>query len=220
MRQALILTNALLAIFFAAAFAYTFIGKDQLAITARDFATLKTAQYAAPLVDHAEDAVRSNIASMLASKAQKQAVLDEIAEYRAEPEAYIAELTGKESAPELRFPENALSRKIGGWKVQIRSYFDEVVGRITSDLRIFTATNLVAALVALGLVLAARTRELKPLLKLSAMLLVATLLSLYAFIDSFSFYQYLFNWHMGWSYPALVSLSYLYIVMKTYRHQG
>ncbi|MEP4078243.1 hypothetical protein [Haloferula sp.] len=220
MRRFLISLNGVIAGFFLLAFAYSFIAKGHLTTVARDFATSKTVDYAAPIVELAEETAQSKAVKLVLSKSQEAAVADEFANYHSDPLAYISTLTGKAPAKELKLPKNPLSEKIKGGKDSIRSYYNKVIGRILKDLRIFSGTNLAAALISFFLAFKARREVARPLIWLSGLLCVATCISIYGFVDTFSFYQYLFNWQMGWSYPAVVFLSYLYLVSKLYQHRN
>ena len=61
MRTSLIALNTIIASLFMAAFALTFAGRKIIHVTARDFATVKTAEYAKPLVALAEQAAASPV---------------------------------------------------------------------------------------------------------------------------------------------------------------
>ncbi|MEM1083034.1 MAG: hypothetical protein AAGI48_02845 [Verrucomicrobiota bacterium] len=220
MRKVLIILNGLLVGFFLVAFAYTLIARDHLLGAAREFAAVKTGEYAAPMIDMVEEASESKMLKTVLNKDQEQALADEISNYRDDPAAYVADLTKRESTPKIKLPENKFTEKIIGWKEKVRAYFDEVVARILLDVRIFSGTNLVAGLIALILAIKTRDELTRPLVWLSGLLCAATLISIHGFIDSFSFFQYLIDWQMGWSYPAVVFLTYLYLIYKFYRFRG
>ncbi|MGB6220608.1 hypothetical protein [Haloferula sp.] len=220
MRRFLITLNGIIAAFFLTAFGYTLIGEAHLTAVARDFAAKKTADYAEPIVALAEQGSKSFEIRLLLSKAKEEAIDKEFAEYHRDPAEYISTIIERKPSVDLALPENALISKLHGWKIQIHQYYQKVLGRILSDLRIFSGTNLVAGLISLVLALKSSGLPSSTLLKLSSLLCMAFACSIYGYFNTFSFYQYLFNWHMGWRYPAVVSLLYLYLVAKLYKHRN
>ncbi len=213
MRTSLIALNAIIAVFFMAAFVFTFAGRKIINATARDFATAKTAEYAKPLVALAEQAAASPMVKKLLSEAQEEVVAREIEEYHRNPAEFVARLTGKASTRSLRLPSNPLTMRIDGWKIKIRAHYGQVLGRVLGDLRIFTGTNFIAALLAAACAWRGNRKPRAPLVTVSALLLAATLFSSFYYIDSFSFFHILFDSFLGWWYPVLLTLIFtrLYI---------
>ena len=220
MRRPLIIFNALITLCFLGAFIYTFVAKAHLTSVAREFAASKTADYAKPLVDLAEEASQSKTIKMALSKSKEIAIANEFTEYRADSTKYILEIIAKAPSDHLKLADNTLTKKLHSWKTQIRKHYDKILSRIANDLRIFTGTNFAAGLISLILVIRARGEIAQELMALSGILCLATCISIYGYLETFSFYQYLFNWQMGWSYPAFLSLTYLYLLVKMFRHRS
>lgn len=54
---------------------------------------------------------------------------------------------------------------------------------------------------------------------MSALLLVAIGLSVYFYIDGFSFFTILFDWYLGWSYPVLIGVLFISIYFDYASHR-
>ena len=211
MRTILLISNATVALLFTAFFAYTFLGRQHIDHMARDFVTAKTQKLVTPAVDAAETTLRSDITRRLLTKTQLAAIETEIAEFRSQPAHYIQRLTSAQAPPK---PETLLakaSEKIYGWKERIWAHYNKVLGRLFTDLRIFSGSNVVAACIAFLCAWHSPGRPSLQLILISGLLLLAIGLAIYFYIDHFSFFTILFDWYLGWSYPVLIGLLFITI---------
>ncbi|MEQ1853136.1 MAG: hypothetical protein ABMA01_16280 [Chthoniobacteraceae bacterium] len=219
MRTFLLITNAAVAALFIGFFAYTFLGRQHIDGIAREFVTAKTQKFITPAVDVAEEALRSELTRRLLTETQAAAVESEIAEFRAQPADYIRRLTSAHAPPK---PESFLakvSEKIYGWKERIRTHYNKVLRRLFTDLRIFSGSNVVAACIAFLCAWRSPGRPSLQLKLVSALLLIAIGLSIYFYIDGFSFFTILFDWYLGWSYPVLMALVFISIYIDLGSHR-
>lgn len=219
MRAFLVLLNGFIAAFFLVAFGFTFFGKEMIQSAARDFATTKTASYAAPAVAMAEQAAGSRVVRTILTNSQEMAIAAEFDEYHADPGRYVANLTGKVPRKSLRLPNHPLVAKIVGWKNGIRGHYDKVLGRILGDLRIFAGTNCLAAAIACGFAWRAGSAARVPLLAVSAMLLAATLFCVCYYIERFSFFRIMSDSFVGWWYPGLLVVTFGWLLNEV-RQKG
>lgn len=214
MRKYMLTGNGIIAVFFVVFFAYTFFGRAHLNQLARDFVTAKTVTYSAPVVDLAEVALKNEMVGKFLPQDQRAIAEREIAEYRANPEEYIAKLTGKSALAIENNQQNPAMAKVAAWKLGIRNHYYRVLERLLVDLRIFSGTNIVAAAIAFILAFRDTGRQDKQLAWISFLLFVALIYTLYLYIDSFSFFTILFNSYMGWTYPALMFIAFLSLYLK------
>ncbi len=210
MRTFLLFSNAAVAIIFTAFFAYTFLGREHIDGIAREFVTAKTQKFITPAVDAAEQALRGNLPRRLLTKEQFAAVEAELAEFRSEPARYIQRLTSAHAPPKPDTFLGKVSEKIYGWKERIRGHYNTVLGRLFTDLRIFSGSNVFAACVAFFFAWRSPGRLSPHLIGISTLLLVAIGFSVFLYIDSLSFFTILFDWYLGWAYPVLIGLLFIY----------
>ncbi len=215
MRKGMLIANGVVAAFFVCFFAYSFFAQRHIDRLARDFVMAKTQKYAAPIVDVAEEAVKSPIVRRLLNHDQVDAFEREIGEYRSSPRDYIAALTARKIPAQVegRF-KNPLVGKITQWKERIRAYFDKVLLRLMWDLRIFSGSNVVAAALACWLAYRGKEKTSKKLAWMSLLLLVSMGLSVLLYIDSFSFFTILFDAYLGWWYPVLLGIVFLGLYLQ------
>lgn len=211
MRAFLLFSNAAVAIVFTAFFAYTFLGRQHIDGIAREFVIAETQKLVTPAVDASERALRADLTRQLLTRDQIAAVEAELAEFRSEPARYIKRLTSAHAPPKPDTFLAKLSEKVFGWKERIRERYNRVLGRLFTDLRIFSGSNVVAACIAFLCAWRSPKRPALQLILISAVLLVAIGLSVYYYIDGFSFFTILFALYLGWSYPALIGMLFLKI---------
>jgi hypothetical protein len=209
MRTFLLISNAAVALLFAAFFTYTFLGRQHIDGVAREFVTAKTQKLISPAVEAAEKALHSEFTRRVLTKAQAAAVGAEIAEFRSQPTRYIQRITSVHGPPKPETFLAAVPEKIYGWKERIRMHYNNVLRRLITDLRIFSGSNVVAACIAFVCAWRSPGRQALQLTLISALLLVAIGLGVYFYIDDFSFFTILFNWYLGWVYPALIALLFI-----------
>jgi hypothetical protein len=209
MRTFLLISNAMVALLFTAFFVYTFLGRDHIDGLAREFVTVRTQKLVTPAVDAAEAALRSDITRRLLAKTHLAAVEAEIAEFRSQPRHYIQRLTSAQAPAQPETLLTKVSEKIYGWKEGIRVHYNKVLRRLFTDLRIFSGSNVVAACLAFVCAWRTRGRPSLHLTVISSLLLVATGLAVWFYIDSFSFFTILFDGYFGWSYPAVIGFLFI-----------
>lgn len=86
----------------------------------------------------------------------------------------------------------------------MRTYYDDTLTALIADLRIFSTSNLFAAIAAFLLAYHSRQGIHRSLVCLSFLLFVAVLYCSYLYIDDLTFFRILFRTHMGWLYPVLL----------------
>lgn len=213
MRNLTIALNSMVAVFFASFLAYTVVARQHVAALARDFVTEKTLQYSKPIVELADESLASPVVAKLLSDEQSAAIRHEIAEYRNDPSAYIADLTRQEVlAPNPRNP-NPLLENVASIKERIRSFYDDTLAALITDLRIFATSNLCAGLIALALACRSNRNTQKSLVWFSFLMFATVLYCSYLYVDDLTFFRILFRTHMGWWYPLFmcVVLTGLYL---------
>jgi hypothetical protein len=203
-RKTLVILNSLFAAFFAAFLAYTFFAREHLNGLAQEYVTTKTEQYAEPVVDLAQDAVRSKTANVLLSDETLARVQGEIDAYRRDAKAYIRVLTVKGLARVEEAPANPVAKKVVEWKQKVADYYHETLDALIADLRIVAGSNLAACVVALVLAAKGANPRLPKVAVFSAALFIAVGYCTYMYIDSMSFFLILTKAHIGWWYPALL----------------
>ncbi len=219
MRTFLLISNTAVALVFTGFFAYTFLGRQQIDGMAREFVTAKTQKFVTPAVDAAEAALRTDITRRLLSKAHLAVVEAEIAEFRSEPRQYIQRLTSADAPPKPETLIAKVSEKIDGWKERIRTHYNKVLRRLFTDLRIFSGSNVVAACIAFICAWRSPGRPSLRLTLISGLLLVAIGFGIWLYIDDFSFFTILFNWYLGWSYPALIGGMFITFYLESRSHR-
>lgn len=148
MRVATIVVSALVALFFATSLTLTFFAKEYLTGLALDFVTARTQRFAEPAVVGAEQALRAPGIKHVFDDEAIQTARQQLADYRRDPRGYIAQLV---AAERLAIPPGQvapLKEHVLGWKIWIRGHFERTFERLIWDVRIFSGTNLVAALLA------------------------------------------------------------------------
>lgn len=199
MRKLALTLNTLSVVLFTAFFAYTFLARAHLESLARDFVTQKTIDHSAPLIDLADSALDNPTVRILAGREGKL-MRQEIATYRKDPASYIEDLTGKQPA----MNDAELPPKVVAVKEDVRRYFKETLQALIEDLRIFSGSNIAAALFALMLAVLAPTPIRPSLLMFSFALLGGVVLCSWLYVDNMSFFRILTKTHMGWWYPAVL----------------
>jgi hypothetical protein len=206
MRKTTLFLNAMVIVFFISFLMYTVIARQHLEKLATDFVTEKTLAYSRPVVELASESLDSPLIKKLLSKDQSTAVRTEIADYRNDPVAYIADVTGKQVRDVVRPNDNPLVEKVVAVKNKVRSFYENTLNALLSDLRIFSISNLVAGLIAFGLAYRSSEEIRKPIVWFSFLMFAAVLYCSYMYIDHLTFFRILFRTHIGWWYAALLSV--------------
>ena len=206
MRNTALILNSITAVFFTGFLAYTFFARQHLDQLARGFVTEKTLLYSKPLVDAAETTLNTPLVSKLLSDDQIATLRGEITNYRTDPSAYVSDLTGKRVPDPWMKNENILLGKAASIKRDIRAYYDETLASLVNDLRIFAASNLVAASIAIWLAYRSTQRVQQSVVWFSFLIFAAIAYCSYMYVDDMTFFRILFRTHMGWSYPVVLCI--------------
>ncbi|MEM7228569.1 MAG: hypothetical protein AAF432_07110 [Planctomycetota bacterium] len=207
MQNCLLGINLLVGVVFLISFVMTFAARQYIDTQARDFAREKTEQHATPLVTAAEILLQGELAARLLPNAVIDAARHEARVFRQNPTDYVAQLVRPDAQPTNALTDVPYAETIFGWKDSVREYYDAVLASLIRDLRIFTGTNVVAALLAAFLVWHPSTRTKRSGAVLSAVLLIALVYNVWLYIDSAWFFRILFNAYLGWWYPIAIGLT-------------
>jgi hypothetical protein len=211
MRKALVALNLLVAAASAGLFAYTFFARDHLVALAEDYVVARTVRHATPAVERVEAALAAPQA-WLAPAPVRDAVRAEIDAYRSDPDGYVRAAVAK--GAEAEGAKHPFAEQVVRWKRDLRRYFGEALASLVRDLRIFAGTNAVAGLLAAVLAWRARGRWRWHVLGLSVLLLLSLALHGYLFIDGLTFFRIVAGVRAGWSYPALMALTFAYLYAR------
>jgi hypothetical protein len=212
LRKTSIALNIVVVCVSAFMFAYTFFAKQHVTDRARDFVSERTLAYARPTAEWIGKGLGSPLAGKLIPPEKKKAIEAELAKYHQDPEAYIASVTSHADGG----ADAAEAGKVEQFKQKIRNYYQSTLEELVIDLRIFTGSNVVAGLVALVLLLRRTFRGSRQVEVFSLFIFASVALSSSMYLDGLSFFRILFKWHLGWSYPASLALTAVYL----YRHYG
>ncbi len=209
----------IVAIFFVAFLAYTFVAREHLEGLARQFVTEKTINYARPMVDVVEKAIKSPLVHRLLTDDQVTAINQQINQFQKEPSAYIADLTRQKKLPPLPQQLNPLLKQVSNTKDKIRKFYDNTLAALIVDLRIFSFSNLCAAIIAFYLTYLSSRKIQRSIVGFSFLIYVSVLYCSYLYIDGLTFFRILFRAHMGWSYPLFLCVV-LAGVLVSFRRSG
>lgn len=145
------------------------------------------------------------IVSKLLSSDRKALVEEEISSYEASPVDYIQTLAGKDGKIEG-------GGKVADIKNKIIDYYHSVLDDLITDLRIFSASNLVAGLFCLFMILHPKFSANPKIIAFSIVVFISVVLSSYGYIEGLSFFKILFKWNLGWWYPVgiIVTIGAIY----------
>jgi hypothetical protein len=210
-RTALIALNLVVAAASAGLFGYTFFARDHLTALAEDYVIGQTVQHATPAVEQVEAALK-NPRALFVPAHVRDAVQAEVDSFRRDPDGYVRALVAKGAAIEK--PNHWFADLVVKWKEQLQAYFDKTLASLIRDLRIFSGTNVVAALLAAWLASRARGRWRWHVLGVSILLMVALGLHMYLFIDNLTFFRIIMDIRVGWSYPLFIALTFGYLYVR------
>jgi len=210
MRHSILISNSLVGVFFVGFLTYTFVAKNHIESLAKEFVTEKTIAHSKSLVDLAEKSLDSRLATVLLSDSKESEIRSEITQYRNDPHAYVVDLTSQQDGgvfdDDGTNDENgSLSQAISSVKNRIRKFYDEALSALIDDLRIFAISNLVASLIAFGLVFKSNKKLGESLIVLSAIILFSVLYSSFLYVNELTFFRILFRLHLGWNYALFLA---------------
>ena len=204
MRKTTLVLNSIVVVFFLCFLAYTFVARQHLDGLARDFVTEKTLDYSKPIVEIAAEALDTPLVQKLLSDDQTMAIRKEITDYQNDPAAYVSDLTRQQVRGLPLENSNPLHEKVVSIKEKIRTFYDNTLNALINDLRIFSASNLLAGMIAFGLAFRSPSAIRQSIVWLSFLMFVAVLYCSYLYIDDLTFFRMLFRTHMGWWYAVLL----------------
>lgn len=215
MRTALLTVSGLAAVFFAASVLLTFLARNYLTGLARDFVIDRTQKYADAAVAVAEQALAAPGIRLVLDEETFQVARREVAAYRTDPRAYVADLVAAGPPPAVPpGPNAAVLDRVLHWKARVRTHFDATLGRLLRDLRIFFGSNLAAAVAAFATAWWGRPDRRRGLLVVCGLLLASVAFSAYMYVDHFSYFKVLFNSYMGWWYPVVLAMTFLSLIIE------
>lgn len=211
------------ALFFGTSLALTFFARGYLTGLAHDFLIDRTRRLSEPAVEAAALALQAPGIRKVLDDEAIQTARHEVDDYRQDPRAYVAKLVAGElpavhaAAPGRDAP---LRERVVRWKGRIREHFDRTLDRLLWDLRIFSGSNLAAALVAAWCALRARQGPVLWLLGVAGLLLASVAYGAYMYLDGFTYCRILFSTYVGWWYPALLGITFLGLYLEYGRREA
>ncbi len=206
MRTTTLALNAIIAVFFASFGAYTFVAQQHLEGLARDFVTEKSVQHSKVVVDLAEVSLDFPIVKQNLPAVQAAAIREEIAGYRKDSFAYIADLTQRQNLN----PPPAMAKPFFGAieaiKEEIREFYVTTLSALIRDLRIFSGTNLIAGVIAFAWAYRSKPQVRPSIVWLTILMFIAVLYCSSLYLDELTFFRILFRMQRGWFYPVLLCL--------------
>jgi hypothetical protein len=200
----------------------TFVAKGLITSKAREIAIEKSRGLSDPLVVNLEETLERPVLGKLIPGRIRGRLEAELSDYKANPDDWMSRLakSGADRAKAFDFPEleQPLARKAVENLVQgfsnLKEHLEESYRGLILDLRLFAATNLVAFLVAASLAWVARTpRAQHWLLAYSFVMLPMIGISIAFYLDRNWTWSLLRNDYMGWSYPVVMGVVTLYVLL-------
>jgi hypothetical protein len=209
-KAAIIAISVIASLFFTTTLALTFFARGYIQGKAQEFVVERSVPIADAAVATAEKALQIPLAQQFLGADALRIARLEIADYRRDRQAYITRLvTGRRPVP-VAVPDRMapVEERLTEWKDAVRRYFDRTIDGLVRDLRIFSGSNLAAAVLAAWFAVRAQGGRLKRLLIISGLLLVSLAYGTLLYIDEFSYFRILFNSYIGWWYPAILAYFY------------
>lgn len=219
----LIALNLLGAFVSIALLASTWFARGVIIEKAQDIALEKTRTYLDPVVPAVERLLTQAPAKHLIPANLKAKLTTEMEAYQKSPDAWLLAKASstRNQAEEWNFPEikNPIARSAMDFLVKSLSkasaHFKKSYDGLILDLRIFAGTNLTVFLIAAALCFLAKSPQQKFWLTVwSALLLVATALSINLYIGQSWVWNILTNRYEGWAYTGTLMAITLYLAFK------
>jgi hypothetical protein len=219
----LIALNLLGALVSLALFVSTWFARGVIVAKVQTIALETTRSHLDPVIPEAERQLAQPLARRMIPAAVKAKLAGEIEAYRKSPEAWLlAKASGtRRQAEEWRFPEvknpiarsamDFLVKSLAGASAHFRKSFDSLI----QDLRIFAGTNLLVFLIAAALCFLAKFPQQRFWLTAwSAVLALATVLSINLYVGQSWVWNVLTNRYQRWTYAVTLVLISLYLAMR------
>jgi hypothetical protein len=146
------------------------------------------------------------------------AIQSEIADYRNDPLAYVADVTGKQVRDAVRPNDNPLIEKVVAIKRKVRTFYEDTLSALIRDLRVFSISNLVAGLIAFWLAYRSSREIRQPIVWFSILMFGTVLYCSSMYIDDLTFFRILFRTHMGWWYTVGLFIMIVAVYFEYQRH--
>jgi len=163
------------------------------------------------LIEIAKGVVDKRLTKPLLSEEQIAQIKAEIDLYQSDPHAYVDAVMSSSVKPVV--DEKGLTAKFLSWRGKLAAYMDKTMDNLFRDLRIFTGSNLIASLFLMWIA----TKELKASRVLCLSLLISLGYGIFGYYDSMGFFTILLDNYMGWFYPFLLFVMFIYILYKLNR---
>ena len=214
--------SSVVVLLFGMMFCVTFAARDQVEDKARDFVVEKTVHYSEKVVSLAESALDVPLTKKWLSDEQHAVIQAEIQDYHADPLAFVRRPLFERKPSQSESPKHVsgFKKKVLGWKEALRSHYNETLNALITDMRIFSGSNVVAGLLGFILAFRGKDRETSHLVISASLLLVAVAIGVYYYVDGMSFFKILFRNYLGWWYPVMVVLIFLYLFSKCRSREG
>jgi hypothetical protein len=213
MRRFFIVLGIFTATVFAAMFASTWFAKSYIQERAKNYLVERTFPFANRTVELAKKALAVVPVQAEQHVQLVQATKKEIENYENDPRRYLEHLVDltidelPKEKPKAR--QNAFQEKASEWKSKIREHINATMDRLIADLRIFSATNIVAGLLVSVFAYLAQSKNSKWLMPASFLLFASMVFCAYHYYDSLTFFRILMGFYIGWFYPALLSIAFV-----------
>jgi len=205
LRKLSITLNGIVVVISLSLLMYTFFAKSHLESHAEKFLVEKTLVHSKPIVELAKSGISNPIASKLLSSDQRAMIEEEVSSYESSPVDYVRTTCDKDGKIEG-------TGKVADIKNKIINYYHSVLKELITDLRIFSASNMVTGIFCLFMILHPKFSNNPKTIALSIVVFTSVALSSYGYIEGLSFFKILFKWNLGWWYPVgvLATISLIY----------
>jgi hypothetical protein len=190
-------------------FSSTFFAKGIITQRVQKIALEKTRAKLESAIPATEKLLSNPIINKAIPEKAKEKLTQEIADFQSSPEEWMTKLVkgGRERAKDFDFPEikNPIARKsLDVLKEKIEGagdHFQASAAALVKDLRIFSGVNTCSFLIAAAMCFYAKTPTMRLLLgSWSAILLIATIMSINFYIDQNWVWKFMSNSYGGWEY--------------------
>ncbi len=205
-RKIMLWLNAIMLAGFATLLIFTFILRSTIDSYARDFVTVKTIEYANPLVEAIELGLQRKEAQLFSKTPWFGLIEAETTAYRTDPASYVGDLTRGQkpdtSRTNILTKQNPLLQKSIETKAQIVDFYNRTIDKLILELRIFLLCNIILCAIILTASYLAKQQFRFSLVWASILMLGCMAYSIFMYIDHFGFFKIMFSSYAGWGYLA------------------
>lgn len=204
--------NAIVVVLSLLLFGYTFVAKAHLVEHTREFVTEQTLSYSRPLVEFMRAGLNAPLSHKLVSQALRAEIERELELYDANPAEYVTSLTSE------RKPDFG-AEKVAQFKERVHNHYQSTLEALVRDLSIFSGSNLVAGVFAIWLLLITKFSDSGKVVTFSFVIFAAVAFSTYSYLEGVSFLRIVLQSHLGWWYPAGVTIMIVWLVLEHGLHK-